>query len=57
MTADWKGGWLSGRMHVLGDARQPLLDFFTLVETIWSEMWADPLPKNAKSTLPIDVFA
>ena len=32
-----------------------LLDFFTLIETICSEMWANPLPKNAKSTLPIDV--
>ena len=39
----------------LCDARQPLLDFFTLVETICSEMWADPLPRNVKSTLPIDV--
>ena len=27
----------------------------TLIETICSEMWANPLPKNAKSTLPVDV--
>ena len=32
-----------------------LLSFFCLIESVCSKIWAKPLPKNAKSPLPVDV--
>ena len=33
-----------------------LLDFFTLIKTIYLKIWTKPLPKNAKSPLPVDML-
>ena len=33
-----------------------LLDFFTLIKTIYLKIWTKPLPKNAKSPLPVYVL-
>ena len=39
----------------LDDTKFVLFSVFTLIETIWPKMWAEPLSKNAKSPLPVDV--
>ena len=39
----------------LGDKQYVLRSFFTIIETIWLEIWAKPSSENEKRSLLVDV--